>query len=70
MTNTSLIIADLFHLVGLIEERGRGNNRVIEMCRKAAGIRPSEFPACGAGTHGGEGRAETSGKANLTEYGH
>ena len=36
MTNPSLIIADLFHLVGLIEERGRRNNREIEMCRTAA----------------------------------
>ena len=69
MTNTSLIIAGLFHRVGLIEEWGRGNNREIEMCRKAAGIRPPEFPACRAGTHGGEGMAETTGKASRTEYG-
>jgi predicted HTH transcriptional regulator len=47
MTNTSLIIADLFHLVGLTEERGRGNNRVIEMCRKAtkAWLKPPVRPA-------------------------
>ncbi|MEW6742534.1 MAG: ATP-binding protein [Planctomycetota bacterium] len=29
------IIADIFHRAGLIEQWGRGTNRVVEMCRKA-----------------------------------
>lgn len=36
------IIADIFHRAGLIEQWGRGTNRVIEMCRKA-GIAPPIF---------------------------
>lgn len=36
------IIADVFHRCGLIEQWGRGTNRVIEMCRKA-GITPPVF---------------------------
>lgn len=34
------IIADIFHRAGLIEQWGRGTNRVIEMCRKAGIARP------------------------------
>ncbi len=36
------IIADVFHRAGLIENWGRGTNRVAEMCR-AAGIAPPTF---------------------------
>jgi len=40
------IIAGLFYGVGLIEQWGRGTNRVIEMCRKA-GIAPPVFEEVG-----------------------
>ncbi len=40
------IIADIFHRVGLIEQWGRGTNRVVEMCRKA-GIPPPVFQEIG-----------------------
>ena len=43
------IIADVFHLVGLIEKWGRGTNRVIEQC-KAAGIAPPAFREAGPST--------------------
>ena len=36
------IFAEMFHRAGLIEKRGRGTNRVAEICR-AAGIAPPEF---------------------------
>ena len=34
------IVADIFHRAGLIEQWGRGTNRVIEMCRKAGIAQP------------------------------
>ena len=40
------IIAGIFHRAGLIEQWGRGTNRVVEMCRKA-GIRAPVFHAIG-----------------------
>jgi ATP-dependent DNA helicase RecG len=40
------IIADIFHRAGLIEQWGRGTNRVIEMCRKAH-IAPPVFQEIG-----------------------
>ena len=43
------IIADVFHLVGLIEKWGRGTNRVIEQC-KVAGIAPPAFREVGPST--------------------
>jgi len=43
------IIADVFHLVGLIEKWGRGTNRVIEQCL-SAGIAPPAFRETGPST--------------------
>jgi len=40
------IIADIFHRAGLIEQWGRGTNRVVEMCREA-GIAPPVFQEIG-----------------------
>ena len=40
------IIADVFHLAGLIEKWGRGTNRVAEMCR-AAGIKTPKYEEIG-----------------------
>ncbi len=43
------IIADVFHLVGLVEKWGRGTNRVIEQCQ-VAGIEPPSFREVGPAT--------------------